>query len=336
MGKDTQKQENMISPQFFPDGIKVDEESIFPMTVVATMSSGKSTMINALLGKEVLPSKNMACTALKYSILDDDQDTKEIICVTKTNGAVEVIEDNLQEELEKINQSQNVLEVFIRSHVNGVLNTDKTLLIIDTPGPNNARNISHKEVLHETLENIKGGLILYILNASQLGIEDDFELLQIVRKRMETNPELKILFVVNKIDLLDEKYDSLELCVKEAKKYVADCGFKDINIIPVSAAAALVLKKVLNQEKLTRKERIDFTRYYDIYESKDYNMKKFSITEDFQNQYEDIEVAGMKIRVGDLNQAIENTGIKLIEEYIQKNQIMSSKRSKNTIKVKMK
>ena len=336
MGKDTQKQENMISPQFFPDGIKVDEESIFPMTVVATMSSGKSTMINALLGKEVLPSKNMACTALKYSILDDDQDTKEIICVTKTNGEVEVIEDNLQEELEKINQSQNVKEVFIRSHVNGVLNTDKVLLIIDTPGPNNARNISHKEVLHKTLDNIKGGLILYILNAAQLGIEDDLELLQIVRKKIEINPALKILFVVNKIDLLDEKYDSLEICVKEAKEYISDCGFKNIHLIPVSASAALVLKKVLNQEKLTRKERIDFTRYYDIYESKDYNMKKFSITEDFQNQYEDIEVAGMKIRVGDLNQAIENTGIKLIEEYIQKNQIMSSKRSKNTIKVKMK
>ena len=76
----TNEKDNMISRDFFPDGIKINEKRIFPMAVIATMSSGKSTLINALLGKEILPNSNAACTALNYSILDDDQKTKEIIC----------------------------------------------------------------------------------------------------------------------------------------------------------------------------------------------------------------------------------------------------------------
>ena len=37
--------------------------SEFEVAVIATMSSGKSTLLNALLGRELMPSKNEACTA---------------------------------------------------------------------------------------------------------------------------------------------------------------------------------------------------------------------------------------------------------------------------------
>lgn len=43
--------------------------SIFPINVIATMSSGKSTLINALLGKKLMPSKNEACTATIKAML---------------------------------------------------------------------------------------------------------------------------------------------------------------------------------------------------------------------------------------------------------------------------
>lgn len=48
--------------------------SIFPINVIATMSSGKSTLINALLGKKLMPSKNEACTATITEILDNDKE----------------------------------------------------------------------------------------------------------------------------------------------------------------------------------------------------------------------------------------------------------------------
>lgn len=46
--------------------------AVFPINVIATMSSGKSTLINALLGKKLMPSKNEACTATITEILDAD------------------------------------------------------------------------------------------------------------------------------------------------------------------------------------------------------------------------------------------------------------------------
>ncbi|MBP3665407.1 MAG: dynamin family protein, partial [Tyzzerella sp.] len=52
----------LITKDFFSNEISIDENNVFPVIVMATMSSGKSTLINALLGQQVLPSKNEACT----------------------------------------------------------------------------------------------------------------------------------------------------------------------------------------------------------------------------------------------------------------------------------
>ena len=46
--------------------------SEFEINVVATMSSGKSTLINSLLSKKILPSSNEACTATITRIKDTD------------------------------------------------------------------------------------------------------------------------------------------------------------------------------------------------------------------------------------------------------------------------
>ena len=40
------------------------EEQDFPVCVVATMSAGKSTLINAMIGEKLMPQKQKACTAI--------------------------------------------------------------------------------------------------------------------------------------------------------------------------------------------------------------------------------------------------------------------------------
>jgi GTPase SAR1 family protein len=306
------------------------------MAVIATMSSGKSTLINALLGKELLPNRNTACTALNYSVLDDDYKAKEKIFVTDKKGRTRVIEENLAEELSKINDSNDVTDVLIRSHVKEVLNTDKALLMIDTPGANNSLDASHKDILFKTLYKIYGGLFLYVINASQMGIYDDKELLYEIRALMDKNPKIKILFALNKMDVIDMERESMKEFVENTKDYVETCGFIEPDIVPVSAKAALLFKKVMSEEKLSRKEYTDFEYLYELYKPKDCNMKKFAITKELNQQFAEIELYGEKYRIGELNQAIENTGICVLENYIQKAQIMSSGQIKNTIKVRRK
>ena len=324
----------LVTHDFFSEGISINENEVFPMVVIATMSSGKSTLINSLLGQQVLPSRNEACTAKRYSILDDDQANNTRIYVTYKNGDTVIQEENVAEELEKANNDDNVTDILIRGHVKGVLNTDKALLIIDTPGPNNSRDESHEQIMLDVIRKIKGGLILYVLNATQLGINDDNYLLGIIRDYVKDNSKISLLFLINKVDQLDEERDeSVGQLVLSAWEYLVANGIDNPQIIPVSALAASLFKKVLNREELTRSEYRAFRGYYNMYRPQDYNMRSFAITNDLSDQHKKVEVREEEYFVGDLNRAIENTGIKLLEEEIQKAQILSSDVIKNTIKI---
>lgn len=331
----TSQNKLLITKDFFAKGISINKKEIFPMVVLATMSSGKSTLINSLLGQQVLPSRNAACTAKMYSILDDDQADSMKLFITYKNGETVIKEKNVAEELEKANSDNEVTDILIRGSVKGVLNTDKALLIVDTPGPNNSCDESHNQVMLDVMRKTKGGLILYVLNATQLGINDDKTLLGIIRDYIKENPKLSVLFVINKVDQLDEeREESVGQLVLTANDYLKKNGIINAQIIPVSALAASLFKKVLNKEELTRSEYRSFCSYYEMFRPRDYNMKSYAITEVLSNQHDTVEVRGESYLVGDLNRAIENTGIKLLEEEIQKAQILSSGVIKNTIKVK--
>ncbi|WP_303007121.1 dynamin family protein [Romboutsia ilealis] len=66
---------------------------LFKVLVVSTMSSGKSTCINAIIGEDILLSKNQACISKPTYIINDDNsknfkayvryndDTKRVFCI---------------------------------------------------------------------------------------------------------------------------------------------------------------------------------------------------------------------------------------------------------------
>ena len=48
----------------------------YSVAVVATMSAGKSTLLNALMVEDLLPTNIMACTSTVFAIIDDDKAEK--------------------------------------------------------------------------------------------------------------------------------------------------------------------------------------------------------------------------------------------------------------------
>ena len=72
--------------------LQFDLEKVYPTLVVATMSSGKSTLINALIGRELLPSSNCACTAKAVAILDNDMMNDFRIHAVDSAGKYSVID----------------------------------------------------------------------------------------------------------------------------------------------------------------------------------------------------------------------------------------------------
>lgn len=335
-GVDRDKErEVLINKSFFGDKMNIDVSRIFPVVVMATMSSGKSTLINALLGEDILPNRNAACTAKLFSVLDDDaaEDIKMYIR-RRYEREVSVIEKNIQEELERANNDNRVMEILLSGQIQGVQNTDRSLLIIDTPGPNNSRDESHKEIMEGVLRKIYGGLILYVINATQVGINDDLSLLQYVQEQIKKKKSLEVLFVVNKVDELDEERESVWEMLWQIKKYLQVNGFVKPEIIPVSALAANLFKKVIRKMELTRKEKIDFLALYEMFESKDLRLGTYAFMSSFFESDEKMEVGGKEYHFIQMQNAIDNTGISYLESRIQYYQILSSRRQ--TLQVKLK
>ena len=331
--KDTEAQ-GLISSTFFSRAIAVDHTKVFPVMVLATMSSGKSTLINALLGEDILPSKNEACTAKVYSILDDDSMEEPKLYITSNDGHVNVIEENLAAALEEANNTDTVKDILISGDIKGVFNTDKALLVIDTPGPNNSRDALHESITKNVLDKLYGGLILYVMNATQMGINDDCQLLSILRAHMQKHKKVKVVFVINKMDAIDFEKESAAELICEIKKYIENNGIDNPDIIPVSALAANLFKKVLEGEKLTRSQYKSFLAMYELFRTSDIRMTSYAMTEEVPNRMNKIVVREMEYTVAEIMAAIENTGITYLENYIQEAQILSSENSSVKINLK--
>lgn len=326
--------QGLISRSFFAKEISVDVSRVFPVMALATMSSGKSTLINALLGLDILPSRNEACTAKVYSILDDDSAKAAKLYLTFRDGSVKVADQDLAKALEDANRSNEVKDILISGEIEGIINTDRNLLIIDTPGPNNARDESHKAITEKNLEKLKGGLILYVINATQMGIYDDSKLLLAVKERMKKQDRIKLLFVVNKMDAIDSEKESISDLMTEIKDYIEGNGIIGPDIIPVSALAASLFKKALAGESFTRSQYRNFLSYYDRYRTSDLCLASYALMRGEPNRMDRIAVRGEEYTVAELLAAIENTGIACLEKYIQKAQILSSEKSAASIKVR--
>ena len=175
-------------------GIK--DNKIFKAVVVATMSSGKSTFINALIGREVLLSRNEACSAQVISILDNDINKNEKVFLKYNNNKIEEYNGIDRDLMEKINQSKNIDKVLFETEIGGIKNTDRAMVIVDTPGVNNSQDSSHKKKTMDLLRQIDSGLIIYLINATQIGVDDDRDLLMKISEEIrDSKGRKRIIFI---------------------------------------------------------------------------------------------------------------------------------------------
>ena len=230
---------------------------IFEVIVVATMSAGKSTVINALIGHELLHSANEATTATITRIHDKDE------LPYFSGGAYDyqgnlLVEDHQinSDTLRKWNADRNIKKIDLVGNIQAIHSEDAEIVIYDTPGPNNSQDDDHEELTMEVIDDGNYGLILYILNATQLGINDDRYLLEKIQKSLEEDPHKEIIFLLNKADMLDEeKGEHLSDVVARAENYLEKIGFINPVILPTAANYALVVGKAINKEPLTRTQR---------------------------------------------------------------------------------
>lgn len=303
-------------------------ESEFEVNVVATMSSGKSTLINALLCKNIMPAKNEACTATICKIKDKDE--KEFVATARDKNSREIrfCENLTRKEMESLNSNERVSEIYIEGDIPFTSSKDMSLVLVDTPGPNNSRDEKHQETTYRMLSESSKTVVLYVLDATQLATNDANKFLEYVSNSMKVGGKQskdRFIFVLNKIDLFKKKQDSVTETVDKLKKYLEDKGIENPNIYPVSAQKALDIRTYLRE--VDNLCEYDSDELEEIEDEIDLYAKKVIRNEEMHlEKYSNLPISVNKKIENELNLAIENdnkykqalihTGVRSIEEAI--------------------
>ncbi len=223
--------------------------AVFPINVVATMSSGKSTLINALLGKKLMPSKNEACTATITEILDNGNEQFLAAAYDENDKLLEEVPELTYDIMCKWNENEDVNRIVAEGNIPFLNAGNTALMLMDTPGTNNSRDQEHKNTTYRTIKNNSNNLILYVLNGTQLETNDDNVLLSYVAAQIKTGGKQvrdRFLFAINKMDAYNPEEEDISDVMRKARKYLADHGIENPQIFPCSAFTALNIRTYLN------------------------------------------------------------------------------------------
>ncbi|WP_026511921.1 dynamin family protein [Butyrivibrio sp. LC3010] len=234
---------------------RLQDES-FRLAVVGEFSSGKSTFLNALIGKDLLKHGVKETTATITEIHNKKIERSETyLDVYYLNGKVEkeISADNITDYTATGSSKHEVANEIEKVVINcKILDSDAKVCFVDTPGLNGIAD-KHRE---KTIEEIKNAhACIYMMQIRGLG-QTDIDFLKYI-----TNYQHNIIFVQNFIDELKElEGETPEQKVQQQKKIIEETIIsKNPNIhyeiIPVSARKALIAKSLdfdtYNGESLT-------------------------------------------------------------------------------------
>lgn len=234
-----------------PDVVKafnMAKSSDFEVNVVATMSAGKSTLINSLLRQKLMPAKQEACTATITEIKDTDGECFTAKVYDADGTLIQSHPELTFEIMEKLNSNPAVSKIRAEGNIPFVSSEDVSLVLVDTPGPNNSRDPEHRAATYRMLSESSKAVVLYILNATQLAVNDDYNLLSHVADSMRVGGKQsrdRFIFVVNKLDEFKKGEDSVDAAIAKVRDYLKDNGIENANIYPASALTALNIRTIL-------------------------------------------------------------------------------------------
>lgn len=220
----------------------------FEVNVIATMSAGKSTLINSLLRQRLMPVKSDACTATITEIKDNDGDCFVAKVYNSNNEITRTCPELTLEIMKELNGDPNVSKIRAEGNIPFVESEDVSLVLVDTPGPNYSRDPEHKAATYRMLSESSKAVVVYILNATQLAVNDDHNLLSHVADSMRVGGKQsrdRFIFVVNKLDAFKKGEDSVDATIKKVRAYLKDNGIENANIYPASALTALNIRTTL-------------------------------------------------------------------------------------------
>ena len=199
----------------------------YKIAVVANMSAGKSTFINAMFADDVLPAYSEATTDCPIYIYSDDNPNNDHAIIEFSDNKMSVVLDRktvIQELKLYAKKDSDKMDAKYRSVKKIDLywdfhslqnNTDSHLefVIIDTPGPNNTDEFKnkHSSSTKDIIMN-EADMVIYLFDYEQ--IDSNLEasngnIWDLVKIRKEKDKSFEAFFVINKIDMAFEDNEGI-------------------------------------------------------------------------------------------------------------------------------
>ena len=251
--------ENLITQ--FRENQKFAAQKEIKIMVTATVSAGKSTLINAIIGKTVTKTAVGPCTANLCFIHNKPFEDDRFHLQTTTQ--------NLNAALEDLSSVGKDAACSIASYFRTLVHQKFRVCLIDTPGVNYALNLNHGKLSRKAIVERNYDKLLYVLDARMIGEDDEIKHLKYV---YENVPNEKVIFVLNKLDYADIPLSASIDFVKSALQTI---GFENPVICPLSAYFSLLMKKRKSKERLNENEQIIFDNYVRQFTKPEYDLSTY-------------------------------------------------------------
>jgi tRNA U34 5-carboxymethylaminomethyl modifying GTPase MnmE/TrmE len=222
--------------------------NVFNLVVLGQFKRGKTTLINALLGAEILPTAVVPLTSiatiLKYG------ETLSIKVFFNDGQVTEIGPDRLSQyvtEKENPKNMKDVLEVVI-TYPSSYLKDGVRL--IDTPGVGSVYE-HNTDVAYQYLP--KSDAALFLLSVDQPVSKAELDFLKDVKEYSN-----RIFFLQNKADYVG--YEDLNESISFSKKIIEEYMGREARIFPLSAKLALEGKLSGEKELLGKSFLADFEK----------------------------------------------------------------------------
>lgn len=228
--------------------LKNSTDRTIKIAVFATKKTGKSMVVNCILGDEFAPTSLEIPTPNNIIYKPISQfDGKEAIQLDYENKSFEFnspreIRKFIKEIFDNVKMSgKRISDMTISYHPTGEVHFE----IIDTPGPD-LYGSEHKEGIEDIIKNVD--IAVFIIDYSKYAQDSEIKLFQDLKKYFERlTKQYSLICVVNKYDLTFQDIDTEKVLVRVCdfiREKIKSLGYDRFIVIPISALTWFYLNQI--------------------------------------------------------------------------------------------